>query len=59
MQKIQYGLWIFVSFYSISVAEPHNFYAAPAPGKNVDAAPVPTAPAPASVPTLLYTKLSF
>jgi hypothetical protein len=25
-----------------SVAEPHNFYAAPAPGENFDAAPAPT-----------------
>jgi hypothetical protein len=30
-----------------SVAEPHHFYAAPAPGKNFDAAPAPA-------PTLLY-----
>jgi hypothetical protein len=30
-----------------SVAEPHHFYAAPAPGKNLDAAPAPT---------LLYSK---
>jgi hypothetical protein len=37
-----------------SVAEPHHFYAAPAPGKNFDAAPVPAAPAPA--PTLFYSK---
>jgi hypothetical protein len=29
-----------------SVAEPHHFYAAPAPGKNFDAAPAPA-------PTLL------
>jgi hypothetical protein len=36
-----------------SVAEPHNFYAAPAPGKNFDAAPA--APAPA----LLYSKAKF
>jgi hypothetical protein len=35
----------------ISVAEPHHFYAAPAPGKNFDAAP-----APAPAPTLLYSK---
>jgi hypothetical protein len=26
-----------------SVAEPHYFYAAPAPGKNFDAAPAPAA----------------
>jgi hypothetical protein len=37
---------------STSVAEPHHFYAAPAPGKNYDA--VPAVPAPA--PTLLYSK---
>jgi hypothetical protein len=37
-----------------SVAEPHHFYAAPAPGKNFDAAPAPASPAPA--PTLLYSK---
>jgi hypothetical protein len=36
-----------------NVAEPHHFYAAPAPGINFDAAPVPAAPAPA--PTLLYS----
>jgi hypothetical protein len=37
---------------NINVAEPHHFYAAPAPapGKNFDAAPDPAAPAPA--PTL-------
>jgi hypothetical protein len=33
-----------------SFAETHHFYAAPAPIKNVDAAPDPAAPA----PTLLY-----
>jgi hypothetical protein len=33
-----------------SVVEPHNFYAAPAPGKNFDAAPAPT---------LLYSKAKF
>jgi hypothetical protein len=38
-------------FILISVAEPHHFYAAPAPGENFDAAPAPAAPAPA--PTLL------
>jgi hypothetical protein len=27
-----------------SVADPHHFYAAPAPGKNFDAAPAPTLP---------------
>jgi hypothetical protein len=42
----------------ISVAEPHHFYAAPAPGENFDAAPAaPAAPAP--VPTLLYSKAKF
>jgi hypothetical protein len=39
-----------------SVAEPHHFYAAPAPdpapGENFDAVPDPAAPA----PTLLYSK---
>jgi hypothetical protein len=35
-----------------SVAEPYNFYAAPAPGENFDAAPA----APAPAPTLLYSK---
>jgi hypothetical protein len=39
-----------------SVAEPHQFYAAPAPpqapGKNFDAAPAPA-------PTLLYSKVKF
>jgi hypothetical protein len=39
----------------ISVAEPHHFYAAPAPGENFDAAPAPAAPA----PTLLYGKAKF
>jgi hypothetical protein len=37
----------------ISVAEPHHFYAAPAPGKNFDAAPA------APAPTLLYSKAKF
>jgi hypothetical protein len=37
-----------------SVAEPHHFYAAPAPGKNFDLSPAPAAPAPS--PTLLYSK---
>jgi hypothetical protein len=41
----------------ISVAEPHHFYAAPAPGKNFDAAPAPATPALA--PTLLYSKANF
>jgi hypothetical protein len=35
-----------------SVAELHHFYAAPAPGKNFDAAPA----APAPAPTLLNSK---
>jgi hypothetical protein len=38
-----------------SVAEPHHFYAAPAPGENFDA--TPAAPAPA--PTLLHSKAKF
>jgi hypothetical protein len=38
---------------TVSVAEPHHFYAAPAPGKNFDAAPAPAASAPALAPTLL------
>jgi hypothetical protein len=33
------------SIYS-SVAEPHHFYATPAPGENFDAAPAAPAPAP-------------
>jgi hypothetical protein len=33
-----------------SVAEPHHFYAAPAPGENFDAAPAPT---------LQYSKAKF
>jgi hypothetical protein len=37
---------------TISVAEPHHFYAAPAPDKNFDAAPAPT-------PTLLFSKAKF
>jgi hypothetical protein len=40
-----------------SVAEPHQFYSAPAPGENFDAAPAPAAPAPA--PTLLYIRPKF
>jgi hypothetical protein len=35
-----------------SVAEPHHFYAALAPGKIFDAAPAPA-------PTLLYSKAKF
>jgi hypothetical protein len=38
---------------SVSVAEPHQFYAAPAPGKNFDAAPA------APAPTLLYSMAKF
>jgi hypothetical protein len=33
-----------------SVAEPHHFFAAPAPGKNFDAA---------AAPTLLYSRQNF
>jgi hypothetical protein len=36
-----------------SVAEQDHFYAAPAPGKNFDAAPA------AAAPTLLYSKAKF
>jgi hypothetical protein len=48
----------------ISVAEPQQSDAAPALGKNVDAAPVAMAPAPAPATTspasiLLYTKPTF
>jgi hypothetical protein len=45
-----------------SVAEQHLFYAAPAPGKNFDAAPVAKeapAPALAPAPTLLFCKANF
>jgi hypothetical protein len=42
-----------------SVAEPHHFYVAPAPGKNLDVAPAPAATAPAPAPTLLYSKAKF
>jgi hypothetical protein len=43
-----------------SVAEPHHFYAAPAPGENFDAAPAPAAlAAPAPAPSLLYSKAKF
>jgi hypothetical protein len=45
----------FYSCQEISVAEPHHFYAAPAPGKNFDVAPAPAVPAPAPAPTLLYS----
>jgi hypothetical protein len=40
-----------------SVAEPHHFYAATAPGKNFDAAPA--APAPVPAPSLLFSKAKF
>jgi hypothetical protein len=46
-------MFFFILLYS--VAELHNFYAAPAPGKNFDAAPV----APAPAPTLLFSKAKF
>jgi hypothetical protein len=36
--------------FRISVAEPHHFYAAPAPGENFDVA---------SAPTLLYSRPKF
>jgi hypothetical protein len=40
--------------------EPHYFYAAPAPGKNFDAAPTPAAPTPAAPAlTLPYSKAKF
>jgi hypothetical protein len=53
-----------ISLLKASVAEPHHFYAAPAPdpapGTNFDAAPDPAAPAaPAPNPTLLYSKEKF
>jgi hypothetical protein len=38
-----------------SVAEPHHFYAAPAPGKIFYAASAPAAPA----PTIMYSKANF
>jgi hypothetical protein len=38
-----------------SVAKPHHFYAAPAPGKKFKAAPA----APAPAPSLLYSKEKF
>jgi hypothetical protein len=41
-----------VVLYSLLFAEPHHFYAAPAPGKNFDAAPDPA-------PTLLSSKAKF
>jgi hypothetical protein len=42
----------FETIQKTSVAEPHHFYVAPAPGENFDA--VPAAPAPAF--TLLYCR---
>jgi hypothetical protein len=45
----------FMLLLETSVAEPHHFYAAPAPGENFDAAPAPAAPA----PTLLFNKAKF
>jgi hypothetical protein len=53
-------LWIIKSFHGIffTVAEPHHFDAAPAPGKNVYAAPAPE-PAPALAPTLLVSMPKF
>jgi hypothetical protein len=33
-------------FVKCSAAEPHHFYGAPAPGKNIDAAPATPAPIP-------------
>jgi hypothetical protein len=47
----------FLRTFPSSVAEPHNFYAAPAPGRNFGA--VPAAPAPASASTLLFSKAKF
>jgi hypothetical protein len=44
-----------LQIHATSVAEPHQFYAAPAPGENFDAAPA----APASASTLLYSKAKF
>jgi hypothetical protein len=45
--NLQINVWFSMK---CSVAEPHHFYAAPAPGKNFDAAPAPT---------LLYSKAKF
>jgi hypothetical protein len=45
------NFWVMNILFS-SVAEPHHFYAPPAPGKNFDAAPAPA-------PTLLYSKAKF
>jgi hypothetical protein len=41
------------SIFETSIAEPHQCYAAPAPGENFDAAPA------ALAPTLLYSKAKF
>jgi hypothetical protein len=50
-RQLDVRVYVFVySTVSTSVAEPHHFYAAPAPGKNFYAAPVPA-------PTLLYSKV--
>jgi hypothetical protein len=38
-------------------SEPHNFYVAPAPGRNFDVAPA--APAQAPAPTRLYSRRKF
>jgi hypothetical protein len=47
------------SIVNTSVVESHNFYAAPAPGKNFYvASAAPAAPA-APAPTLLYSKTKF
>jgi hypothetical protein len=46
------GMWRYGITVIASVAEPHHFYAAPAPGKNFDAAP-------ALAPTLPYGKAKF
>jgi hypothetical protein len=45
-------IWKNNSCLKICAAEPHHFYAAPALGKNFDAAPAPA-------PTLLYNKAKF
>jgi hypothetical protein len=48
MYNVQYLIYMLSS-----VAESHHFYAAPAPGKNFDAAPA------APAPTLFYSKAKF
>jgi hypothetical protein len=51
---------VFTGSQKISVAEPHHFYAAPAPGKIFDATPASAAPvALALAPTLLHSKAKF